>query len=60
MLVAMIVSMQRFTVRIEGHGWEDFEEFELPLPPSEGDTFETKRGTTIVTGVDPMSDSRVF
>lgn len=56
----MIVSVQRFTVRIEGHGWEDFEEIELPVPPNEGDTLETKLGTTIVTGVDPMPDSHEF
>jgi hypothetical protein len=47
-------------VRIEGHGWEDFDEIELPLPPSEGETLETKLGMTIVTGVDPMPDSQQF
>ena len=52
--------MQRFKVRIEGHGWEDFEEIELPSPPSEGDAFQTHLGICIVTGVDPMPDSREF
>jgi hypothetical protein len=56
----MIVSVQRFKVRIEGHGWEDFEEIELPLPPSEGETLETRLGTTVVTGVAPMPDSQQF
>jgi hypothetical protein len=58
--VGMIVSVQRFRVRIEGHGWEDFDEIELPLPPSEGETLETKLGMTVVTGVDPMPDSQQF
>ena len=52
--------MQRFRVIIEGHGWEDFDEIELPRPPSEGETLETKLGTCIVTGVDPMPDSEQF
>jgi hypothetical protein len=52
--------MRRFKVRIEGHGWEDFEEIELPNPPSEGDPFETKLGMCIVTGVDPMPESQDF
>jgi hypothetical protein len=58
--VGMIVSMQRFKVRIEGHGWEDFDKIELPRPPSEGDTLETKLGTTIVTSVEPMPESQQF
>jgi hypothetical protein len=52
--------LQRFRVLIEGHGWEDFDEIELPQPPSDGDTLETKLGTCIVTGVDPMPDSQQF
>jgi hypothetical protein len=56
----MISSVQRFKVIIEGHGWEDFDEIELPRPPSEGETLETKLGTCIVTGVDPMPNSEQF
>jgi hypothetical protein len=55
-----LFAVQRFKVRIEGHGWEDFEEIELPRPPSEGDTLQTKLGICIVTGVDPMPDSQEF
>ena len=47
-------------MRIEGHGWEDFDEIELPHPPAEGDTFETKLGMCVVTGVDAMPDSQDF
>jgi hypothetical protein len=52
--------VQRFKVIIEGHGWEDVDEIELPRPPSEGETFETKLGTCIVTGVDPLPGSEQF
>ena len=52
--------VRRFKVRIEGHGWEDFDEIELADPPAEGDTFETKLGMCIVTGLDAMPDSQDF
>jgi hypothetical protein len=52
--------VQRFRVIIEGHGWEDFDEIELLGPPGEGETLETKLGTSIVTGVDPLPDSAQF
>jgi hypothetical protein len=36
-------------VTIEGSGWEDFEELELPRLPGEGEPLETKYGTCLVT-----------
>jgi hypothetical protein len=43
-----MASVQHFTVTIEGPGWTDFDEVELPGPPSEGEPIETKFGTCIV------------
>lgn len=44
--------MQRFIVTIEGPGWKDVQDMELPRPPGEGDSIETRYGTCIVTEVD--------
>jgi hypothetical protein len=41
--------MHRFIVTIEGAGWTDFDEVELPAPPDEGEPIETKFGTCLVT-----------
>jgi hypothetical protein len=41
-------------VMIEGKGWQDFEELELPAPPGEGEPVETKYGTCFVTKVEQM------
>jgi hypothetical protein len=51
--------VQRFSVTIQGPGWEDLQDVELPRPPAEGDTLETRYGTCIVTKVDesPNADS---
>jgi hypothetical protein len=40
--------MQRFLVTIEGSGWSDFQEVELPRLPGEGELIETKYGTCVV------------
>lgn len=40
-----LVLMQRFIITIEGHGWSDFDEIELPQLPSEGEPVDTKFGT---------------
>lgn len=45
---AIIRAMQRFLITIEGSGWSDFQEVELPQLPSEGELIETKYGTCIV------------
>jgi hypothetical protein len=49
--------VQRFIVAIEGPGWEDFQDMELPRAPSVGDPIETQYGTCIVTEVDPDAGS---
>jgi hypothetical protein len=45
--------IQRFIVTIEGAGWSDVEDVELPTAPSEGDPIETKYGTCLVTSAEP-------
>jgi hypothetical protein len=40
--------MQRFIVTIEGPGWSDVQELELPRLPGEGEVVETKYGTCVV------------
>jgi hypothetical protein len=35
-------------VTIEGSGWSDFQELELPRLPREGELIETKYGTCVV------------
>ena len=44
--------MQHFIVTIQGPGWTDYDELELPEPPAEGEPIETKFGTCIVTAAD--------
>jgi hypothetical protein len=41
--------VHRFIVTIEGHGWTELDELELPRPPEEGEPIETKVGTCVVT-----------
>jgi hypothetical protein len=41
--------MQRFEVTIEGSGWTDVQELELPHLPGVGELIETKYGTCRVT-----------
>jgi hypothetical protein len=40
--------VQRILVTIEGSGWSDFQELELPRLPGEGELIETKYGTCVV------------
>ncbi|HEV3480438.1 MAG TPA: hypothetical protein VG144_13450 [Gaiellaceae bacterium] len=40
--------MQRFIVTIEGPGWSDVQELELPRLPGEDELVETKYGTCVV------------
>ena len=47
-------------MRIEGHGWEASMRSNCQVLSSEGETIETKLGTCVVTGVDPMPDSQQF
>lgn len=46
---AIILPMQSFTVTIEGEGWADVQNLELPRLPREGELIETKYGTCRVT-----------
>ena len=48
--------MQQFTVTIEGPGWEDVEDLELPGLPDEGDRIETRYGTCLVMRAELMPD----
>ncbi|HSE80249.1 MAG TPA: hypothetical protein VLA87_01000 [Gaiellaceae bacterium] len=41
--------MRHFIVTIEGPGWTDLDEVELPDLPREGEPIETKFGTCLVT-----------
>ena len=54
---AIVVHVKKFTVTIEGPGWQDLEEVELPELPSEGDTIETRYGTCFVTGGELLPDT---
>ena len=40
--------MKRYLITIEGPGWQDHEELELPRIPAEDDVIETKYGTCLV------------
>jgi hypothetical protein len=44
--------VQRFSVTIEGPGWQDLQDVELPRAPAEGDAIETRYGTCLVTKVE--------
>jgi hypothetical protein len=44
-------------VTIEGPGWEDVQDVELPGPPAEGEPIETQYGTCIVVKVEPLTEN---
>jgi hypothetical protein len=44
--------LHRFIVTIEGQGWTEVDEMELPSLPEVGAPLETKVGTCIVTQAD--------
>lgn len=46
--------MQRFIVTIEGPGFNDVDEIELPELPAEGEPIETKYGTCIVSRTEAL------
>ena len=54
---AIIACVKRFIVTIEGPGWQDLQDVELPELPPEGDTIETRYGTGFVTGAELLPDS---
>ena len=49
--------MHRFIITIEGSGWTEVDEKELPGPPDEGEPIETKVGTCVVTHAELLPDS---
>jgi hypothetical protein len=59
-LRAIIHLMQRFTVTIEGEGWTDVQELELPRLPREGELIETKYGTCRVTHSESVARTEGF
>ena len=49
--------MHRFIITIEGPGWTELDEKELPGPPDEGEPIETKVGTCVVTQAELLPES---
>jgi hypothetical protein len=45
---------------IEGSTWEDVQEVEMPRPPGEGETIETRYGTCIVTKVEKLQSAEKY
>ena len=52
--------MPRITVTIEGQGWADVQQLELPQLPREGDLIETKYGTCQVTHSESTANTEGF
>ena len=52
--------MERFSVTIQGPGWEDLQDVELMRAPAEGDLIETRYGTCLVTKVEPAPDPEKY
>jgi hypothetical protein len=49
-------AIQRFIVTIEGPGWKDVQDVELPRLPDEGESLETKFGTMVVVHAEAAPD----
>jgi len=52
--------MNRYLITIEGSGWEDVEEIELPRIPAEDDVIETKYGTCLVLRAEPSPPNEQY
>ena len=50
----------RFIISIEGPGWTDVEDVELPRLPDEGESLETKFGTLLVAQVEETPDMKAY
>lgn len=50
----------RFIVTIEGPGWTDVDDVELPRLPDPGETLETKYGTMIITEAEAAPDLAAY
>jgi hypothetical protein len=53
-------AIQHFIITIEGPGWEDFEDVELPRLPDQGEPIETKYGTCFVTHSEEQADAERY
>jgi hypothetical protein len=52
--------MARFIVTIEGPGWTDHEDVELPRLPDAGESLETKFGTLLVASAEEAPDLQAY
>ena len=52
--------MERFIVTVEGHGWSDFEEIELPGLPQIGEPVDTQYGTLPVVETSAAPDGSPY
>jgi hypothetical protein len=50
----------RFIVTIEGPGWTEVEDIELPRLPDEGESLETKFGTMVVASAEEAPDLATY
>jgi hypothetical protein len=52
--------IERFIITIEGPGWTDVEDIELPRLPDEGESVETKFGTMLVAHSEETPDMAAY
>lgn len=52
--------MARFIVTVEGPGWKDVEDVELPRLPDVGESLETKFGTMLVVQAEEAPDLTTY
>jgi hypothetical protein len=52
--------MKRYLITIEGPGWQDHEELELPRIPAKDDVIETKYGTCLVVRAEASPASEQY
>jgi len=52
--------VDRIIVTIDGPNFQDVEETEVLRLPEEGELIDTKYGSCVVTGVEPLPDSDKF
>jgi hypothetical protein len=57
---AIMRPIKRFIITIEGPGWTDFEDIELPRLPSEGESIETKFGTLRVAHAEEAPEMEAY
>jgi hypothetical protein len=52
--------LNRYLITIEGQGWKDLEELELPQSPRENELIETKYGSCLVVRAEPSPDDERY